>query len=106
MPNCAEAFIAWLQGLNLLVPYTQLCADFKTVRTVAKRHRRNYFQNVKRICIGEFSHKIVLFIPLMKFVKNNYNISVSPSAKIDVWRILVSSIPLVYDGNRFLRFLY
>jgi hypothetical protein len=31
---------------------------------------------------------------------------VSPSAKIDVWRILVSSIPLVYDGNRFLRFLY
>ncbi len=32
--------------------------------------------------------------------------SVSPSAKIDVWRILVSSIPLVYDGNRFLRFLY
>jgi hypothetical protein len=34
------------------------------------------------------------------------NISVSRSAKIDVWRILVSSIPLVYDGNRFLRFLY
>ncbi len=32
--------------------------------------------------------------------------NVSPSAKIDVWRILVSPIPLVYDGNRFLRFLY
>jgi hypothetical protein len=33
-------------------------------------------------------------------------IVVLPSAQIDVWRILVSSIPLVYDGNRFLRFLY
>jgi hypothetical protein len=31
-------------------------------------------------------------------------VTVSPSAKIDVWRILVLSIPLVYDGNRFLRF--
>jgi hypothetical protein len=33
-------------------------------------------------------------------------VHVSPSAWIDVWRILVSSILLVYDGNRFLRFLY
>ncbi len=29
-----------------------------------------------------------------------------PLLKIDVWRILVLPIPLVYDGNRFLRFLY
>ncbi len=32
--------------------------------------------------------------------------TVLPSAQIDVWRILILSIPLVYDGNRFLRFLY
>jgi hypothetical protein len=29
-----------------------------------------------------------------------------PLLRLYVWRILVSSIPLVYDGNRFLRFLY
>jgi hypothetical protein len=32
--------------------------------------------------------------------------TVSPSARLYVWRILVSSIPLVCDGNRFLCFLY
>jgi hypothetical protein len=35
-----------------------------------------------------------------------YDRTVSPSARLYVWRILVSSIPLVYDGNRFLGFLY
>ncbi len=33
-------------------------------------------------------------------------LTVSPSARLYVWRILVSSIPLFYDGNRYLRFLY
>jgi hypothetical protein len=87
-----DSIASWLKGILGGLFFAPPLANFRSNSILAIPQA-----NKVRICIN---------VSLPKDNSLNRNITVSPSAQIDVRRILVSSIPLVYDGNRFLRFLY